>query len=198
MPVERRLREGMQRNADVLDPDIDRLLGSVVARTRRRVRVRRAAIGLAATVATIAVIALGPQALDAVRDLRRDQPARPSPPTVVPDSQALTGTFARRVSGSPSMSANGMAGRWSIDLQADGTMGVVAPDGFTGVLSGSLFQVEGGQFRTAVLGQDVCSFDSPGTYRWIRSGDTLTFEALNDPCRARVELFTFGPWRAVP
>jgi len=77
-------------------------------------------------------------------------------------------------------------------------MGVVAPVGFTGVLSGSLFQVEGGQFRTALIGQDVCSFDSPGTYRWIRSGDTLTFEALNDPCRARVELFTSGSWRAGP
>ncbi len=198
MPVERRLREGMQRNADVLDPDVDRLLGSVVVRTRRRVRVRRAAIGLAATAATIAAIALGPQALDAVRDLRRDQPAQPSPPTVAPDAQALTGTFARRVSGSPSMAAKGMVGRWSIDFRADGTMRVAAPDGFTGVLSGSLFQVEGERFRTALLG-DVCSFGSPpGTYRWIRSGDTLTFEALNDPCRARVELFTSGSWRAVP
>ncbi len=40
MPIERRIREGAERNADVLDPDVDRFLDSVIHRTRRRLVVR--------------------------------------------------------------------------------------------------------------------------------------------------------------
>ena len=36
MPVERRLRQGFHRNADALEPDVDRFLSTVVHRTRRR------------------------------------------------------------------------------------------------------------------------------------------------------------------
>ena len=41
MPIERRIRQGAERNAGVLDPDVDRFLDSVVHKTRRRQVVRR-------------------------------------------------------------------------------------------------------------------------------------------------------------
>ena len=196
MPVERRLRQGLERNAGVLDPDVARFLDTVVTRSRRRVRVRRVAATVAVAAAAVVVVAIGPRAIDAVRDLRQTQPAQPTP-TVTPNGEVLTGTYTRQVDGSPTITENGMAGRWTIQLNADGTITATAPRGYSGVLSGILFETDGDRFRTSVFGQDVCTFLPLGSYRWSRSGGTLSFEVEDDQCEARVEFFTSGSWRSV-
>ncbi len=194
MPVERRLREGMQRNADGLNPDVDRLLAEVVRKTRRRVMLRRAAIVLTAATALFLALAVGPRALDALRNAREQVPATKPPPTAS-GFQALTGSFTRRLTASsPAVRANQMAGEWTIDLHADGTMRVTAPPAFTGVLSVVQFQVTENRFRTNLFNQDVCTNLALGTYRWSRSGRTLTFTVVDDPCEARVALLSSHEW----
>jgi hypothetical protein len=194
MPVERRLREGMQRNADGLNPDVDRLLAEVVRKTRRRVMLRRAAIVVTAATALFLALAVGPRALDALRSAREQVPAT-RPPHTTSGVQALTGSFTRRLTASsPAVRANQMAGEWTIDLHADGTMTVTAPPAFNGVLSVVQFQVTGNRFRTSMFIQDVCTNLALGTYRWSRSGDTLTFTVIDDACEARVTLFASERW----
>jgi hypothetical protein len=75
MPVDRRLREGFRRNADSLDPNVDRFLGEVVRRSRRRVLVRRLASVTVVAALVVAAIVIGPRTLDALRGLRNGQPA---------------------------------------------------------------------------------------------------------------------------
>jgi hypothetical protein len=194
MPVERRLREGMQRNADALNSDVDRLLAEVVRKSRRRVMVRRAAIVVTAATALFLAIAVGPRALDALRNAQERVPATKPTPTVS-GVQALTGSFTRRLTeSSPAVRVNQMAGEWTIDLHADGTMGVTAPPAFTGVLSVVQFQVTGDRFRTNFHLPNGCTNLPLGTYRWSRSGPTLTFTVIDDACQARVTLFASEVW----
>ena len=63
MPIERRIRQGAERNAGVLDPDVDRFLDSVVHKTRRRQVVRRSLSAAASLAAVVLVVALGPSVL---------------------------------------------------------------------------------------------------------------------------------------
>jgi hypothetical protein len=75
-------------------------------------------------------------------------------------------------------------------------MTVSAPDGFSGVLSGILYQIEGDRFRTNLFVQDICS-DQPVTYLWVRRGEELSFTPLGDPCQGRVAVLTSASWRRV-
>ncbi|MGZ5300053.1 MAG: hypothetical protein ACXWDU_10305, partial [Actinomycetota bacterium] len=63
MPIERRIREGVHRNAGVLDPDVDRFLGSVVHRTRRRQQIHRSLTVAASVVVVVLAVVLGPSVL---------------------------------------------------------------------------------------------------------------------------------------
>ena len=194
MSVDRRLRGGLHRNADVLDPQVDRLLDDVIRKTRRRVLVRRVAVSAAAAAAVVFAVAVGPSALHALQDLRYRAPAtRPTPTAAA--VQTLTGTFTRRLTAdSAAIRSNSMVGVWTIDLHDDGTTTVTAPPEFTGVLSGFQFQVTGDQFRTNLFIQDVCTSLPLGTYRWTRSGNALSFTVVDDQCAARVAFFTGASW----
>ncbi len=194
MLVERRLREGMQRNAQVLDPDVDHLLPGVMRQSRRRVATRRGAIVGAGVAALVFAIVIGPRVVDALRTSEHRVPASTPTPSLS-NTQALTGSFARRLdANSPGAQENEMAGEWTIELHADGTMNIVAPPRFAGVLSAVQFQVTGNRFRTDLFVQDVCTNLPLGSYRWSRSGGTLTFKVIDDACEARVALFTSHSW----
>ena len=67
MSVDRRLREGLDRNAEVPDASLDALLISVRTRARRRRAVRRAAWSAGVTLVVVAMVALGPPVIDALR-----------------------------------------------------------------------------------------------------------------------------------
>jgi uncharacterized protein YndB with AHSA1/START domain len=64
MSVERRLREGLEASASVVDVDVDRQLRLVLDRGRRRRRMVRVAAVAAVAAAVVAALVLVPHALD--------------------------------------------------------------------------------------------------------------------------------------
>lgn len=199
MSLDRRLREGLGRITSGIDPDVDWHLHQAVRGARRRVALRRAGAALAVAAAIIVSVVLGPRALDVLwRSSRPPAVGQPAPTVVAPTTlgnQAIAGTYSRTVpAGDPDARSSRLAGRWRIQLRPDGTMAVGAPAGFTGVLSGSQFQVQADTFRTTLFIQDLCSNLPVPTYRWIRVADRLRFTPVDDRCRARVTVLASGPW----
>ena len=78
MPIERRIRQGAERNAGVLDPDVDRFLDSVVHKTHRRQVVRRSLTAAASVAAVVLAVAIGPDVLGGIGD-RADRCPGPRP-----------------------------------------------------------------------------------------------------------------------
>jgi hypothetical protein len=196
MPVERRLRGGLERNAGVVDPDVERFLAIVVRRARPRVIMRRAAAGLAVAAALATALVAGPPVLHVIQSAHRDVPA--AHPSRTPGVTPLSGTFTRTVApGTTAITVNHMAGSWTIRLGGEAIQAVSAPPGFTGVLSTFQFQVRGSMFRTNLFIQDVCANKPAGTYRWAVSDRILRFTAVSDPCQARVAFFTSGQWQEI-
>jgi hypothetical protein len=199
MSLDRRLRQGLERITAGIDPDVDWHLHRAARDARRRVARRRTGATLAVAAAIIASVVIGPRALDALSDSTRQPPVGQPAPTVAPPTtlgnQAIAGTYRRTVpAGDPDTQSNHLAGRWTIRLRPDGTMAVGAPAGFTGVLSGSQFQVQADSFRTTLFIQDLCSSLPVPTYRWTRVGDRLRFIPVDDRCGARVTVLASGPW----
>lgn len=80
MSVDRRFREGLDRNADVPEASLDTLLTSIVHRATRRRRARRVAWAVAVSFGLAAALVLGPRVLDVLRELgRAPVPAGPIP-----------------------------------------------------------------------------------------------------------------------
>ena len=136
MPLERRIREGAERNAGVLEPDVDGSFSTVVREVRRRRRIRRTLSTVVAITVVAAVIVVAPGALDAVRGSR--VPAVGSEPTQIttPSPAQIPGTpatFTRTISqGLAVVRANGLEGRWIIAIDAGGGISLLAPETFTG------------------------------------------------------------------
>ena len=142
MPVERRLRQGFHRNADALEPDVERFLSTVLYRARRRRLVRRRMAASVAVAAMLALAVLGPRVVDAMRNSRL--PGISPSETATPGPQGLTGTFQGRLwPGVDAVRVDRMAGQWAIMMNPDGTMDVQAPSAFVGVLAGYRFQPQG-------------------------------------------------------
>ena len=102
MPIERRIREGAERNAGVLDPDVDSLPGHRSSvETRRRQVVRRSLTGAAAAAAVALAVFVGPSVLDGIEGANGNVPGgNPTPsvaPSVPPIVPFLTGTFTRSI-----------------------------------------------------------------------------------------------------
>jgi hypothetical protein len=190
MPLERRLRQGFHRNADALEPDVDRFLSTVVRRTRRRLLVHRMVASAVVAATLAAAVVLGPQVVDAIRSskLPANAPSETAP-------QGLAGTFIGRLRhGLDAVNADRMVGQWTIVMSRDGTMSVQAPSAFVGVLGSYRFQPQGASsFRTNLFAHDVCRGLPWGRYTWSRSGDDLTFKVTHDPCDARLALLTSEP-----
>jgi hypothetical protein len=80
MSVDRRFREGLERNADMPEVPLDTLLPSIVHRATRRRKARRVAWSCVVALGLGAVVVLGPRALDLLRELGRSPtPAAPIP-----------------------------------------------------------------------------------------------------------------------
>ena len=132
MPIERRIREGTERNAGVLDPDVNRFLDSVVHKTRRRQVIRRSLTVAASVAAVVVAIVLGPSVLDGIGGSGATVPgSSPTPsvvPSVTPGVPLLTGTFTRSIpEGTAVVRANGIAGTWTISAEADGSVRLLPP-----------------------------------------------------------------------
>jgi hypothetical protein len=200
MPIERRIREGTERNAGVLDPDVGRFLGSVVHKARRRVVIRRS-LTAAASIAVVAAVAVaGPSVLDDIRGSNGIAPgSTPTssavPITVPPVASLLTGTFTRSIAeGSAVVRNNGLAGTWTIDAANDGSARLVAPGSFPGAHASASFEVHPDTLRSAAFGSDICSGLPAGSYHWSAQSGFLVLTAISDPCDARVIVLAAGPW----
>jgi hypothetical protein len=78
MSVDRRLRDGLDRNADVPEAPLDNVLTSIRRRANRRTKVRRVAWVGAVSFGLVGALVLGPRVLDALREL--GPPPRPAAP----------------------------------------------------------------------------------------------------------------------
>jgi hypothetical protein len=204
MPVERRIRQGAHRNADVLTPDVDAFLGSVVRRARRRTLLRRS-LGAAVAIPVLAlVIVAGPSAIQAIRDTGSTVTAtRPTitgttpSPSATTVSPLLTGVFTRTLKDNLAVvQANGIAGTWTISAGPGGRLRLVSPASFAGDGTSRPFEMQTDTLSTDAFGGGVCSGLPSGTYRWAHVGRYLILTAISDACDARVVVLASGPWRS--
>jgi hypothetical protein len=199
MPVERRIREGAERNAGVLHPDVDRFLDSVVQRTRRRHVVRRSLTAAASVAAMVAAVMLGPSVLEGIRGSGGTVPGSdittsvaPSLPPILP---FLTGTFTRSIpEGTAVVRANGIAGTWTISADAEGGVRLLAPGSFAGAHASHPFGMQADSLSTDAFRSDICAGLPAGTYRWTVQAGFLVLTTLSDRCDARVVVLGAGPW----
>ena len=186
MSFDGRLREGLDRAASPFDPDIEGALQSVLARRRRRVRVRQAALVLATAVA-VAALVLGVRIGPGARLADEASSADGIEQIFGRYEVALTADDNAGVSPS-------LAGRWEMQLNANGTVDLAAPDTFRAEQNplGISYTATESAFRTNIFYDNFCL--SVGSYTWRRSIDGLVFEVMVDACEIRRVLLTSRPW----
>ena len=197
MPIERRIREGAERNASVLDPDVDRFLDSVVhgdSSSAGSPSLVSAAISL---MAVSLIVVVGPGLVRGIQDVDGGATPGGDPSlSVAPAPPLLTGTFTRSIpEGTAVVRVNGIAGTWTIRATADGTTRLLAPEAFVGARASRPFELQATTLRTDALGSDVCAGLPAGTYSWSVHDGFLLISAVSDPCDARIVILTAKPWK---
>ena len=201
MSLDRRLRAELERDAGHIVPDVERNLGIVEARSRRRDTVGASNLLLAAAIVVAALI------------VRVGIPASgvggPEPSTVVasPSSSpslttaygAIAGTYTVTLdSANASVAEYRLGGTWTMRLAATGEIFLSPPASFgsgTSFLSGVAFTVSGDRFRNNIFYNDYCS--SVGTYTWSLTGAQLQFAPVGDSCAIRQTLLSMLPWQLI-
>jgi hypothetical protein len=197
MSVERRLREGLERSASAVQPDMGRRLPEAIARGRRRRRARRASL-IVGTVAALAAIGVAvPQVTSYVQHVQH--PAVSPGPTLRPGPDAvIAGSYTSKLRPtSQVIRDNGMAGTWTLRLKPNGVITLVAPGSFHGDLASVAFRVQGDRFTTNALVNDPRCSNDVGVYRWQRAGRTLVFTPVSETCAVRRALFSSQPWHTL-
>ncbi len=186
MSIDDRLREGLGRSMSAIDSDAEGHLGDARRRGRRRLVIRRATAVVAIAAAILVVVVAAPS----LRELMRDQGRRPAaPPSLAPISGTYTTTIKTNdLAGS----GGGAVGTWLLTLDGNGTLDLASLTNGDQGRSITQYQVTGGQFITTALTDTMCS--GTGLYEWSRTGTTLTFTVLSDPCPLRVAIFSAHEW----
>jgi hypothetical protein len=189
MSAEDHVRDQVARSVRHIDPDIGTVLGRVSKRGRRR---RRLAVAMRVSVAA-GLIALIVIAGPSVLDLMRTSPNRPNSPTA--PYSAIAGTYGATIDAKPGVVTQArMAGRWTLRLDPDGSLDLVAPPRFQAETSGVTYRLIGQEFQTNAFPNDLCPKRLPGRYRWSKAGGQLRFTIVEDACEARRILFTGQTW----
>jgi hypothetical protein len=194
MSLDRRMRDGLDRLAAEIEPDVEGRLQATLERARRPQLVSFA-MPLAATAVVIVLVALvAPPIVDRVREgFGASIGATPSPSS---PTATLVGAYAASVApGDPAVDEHNLSGEWTIAFETTGVLSVMAPTGFAGTRTGYVYEVTGDQLVTDLFGSDVCTTLLPGTYRWELAGDSLTFAVVDDPCAGRAALLAGQEWR---
>jgi hypothetical protein len=194
MSVERRLREGLERSASGVLPDVGRRLPEAIARGRRRRRARRAS-SILATVAVLVGIGFAvPHVTTFVQRIRH--PAVSQGPTLTPGPDAaIAGTYTSKLRAtSQTIQDNGMAGSWTLRLGVSGVITLSAPRSFHGDLASTAFRILGERFTTNAFVNDSRCSNDVGVYQWRRAAATLVFTPISDKCALRRALFSSQPW----
>ena len=198
MPTDRDLRESFDRVAKHVESDVPRHLHQTLRIGRRRTLMRRTVRVFSVAAAVAVLVLVGPATLRWIDGLRTNTPAGTptATPSVTGRGSPIAGSYSVTIADTHGViRREGMAGPWTLRLEADGTVLLSSPPSFKASITGIVFDLAGDQFRTNAFVTDVCSNDGPGIYRWQRSGQSLTFTAIADTCDARVALFTTKPWR---
>lgn len=188
--LDRRLREGLRAEAEVAKVAAMDRLPAVHSSGRRRLLRHRVSLG--ATVVLAAAVAVGGGVF--VLDLRDSS----APPPVAPVPTGLTGLYSRDVTAAQAAGTSVVAGHWSLEFSSDGSVRVVAPSGYHGVLSGTTFESSAESMRTSLFVQDLCAGQPIGSFAWSRSSGLLRFTEAGDACEARRTLLIGGAWRVGP
>jgi hypothetical protein len=197
MPLDQRLRDGFQRSARAIDPDVESGLRDLGARRRRR-RIVRAAIGVAVvTAGAIGAISLGP-VIDSLQGGDR-VPVGPPPTSTTPrgtpiDGRWVTPSLNRHeyLAAIPSKYRDEVSRNQ--DMRASISFELTLHDGRWAAIERRPDRppVEGQIGTFFVDGDHVVMTDPTGgnyVYRWTISGDTLTLAVLRN---------TAGPTDGVP
>ncbi len=191
MSIDRRLRQGLERSATVVDPDLRATLPDALNRGRRRKRWLNAARATTFIVSATLVAVVGSQLL---HSFRNEQPATKTPsPSVSPQYAAIAGTYTATIEPHTGLPAAGMVGRWSLELSSDGVLAMTAPPGSTLPISAAYFQLHGHRFQTNAFSSDTCH-GTIGTYEWGLSAGYLRFTKITDRCPVREAIFAARQW----
>ena len=186
--MEDRIRELLRDRAEDMPARWD-LPARVQARARRRIALTMAATALAIVVVMVATVA-------GIRQLTATHlpvPVTPGPKLI--DTSAIAGTYQAALADDRFLVRKGsMVEMWTMWLGPHGTIDVLAPPA---ILKGDSFQITGNEFRTDLFATSDCAGLHPGLYRWIYSGDFLTFTPIHEPCTARAAVLAARPWRSV-
>ena len=167
MSVDDRLRRGLDANATAFEPEVETSLHVVRRRGRRAGRARMARTGsliVAAAAATALVTVVVQTGLPEDRS--------PAPPVSEPSPTAdLFSRYEADVTRPPRL-----AGHWVVELRGNGSALVTPPDGYPGVVSGTIFTADRARLRINLFAQDVCADLGNGEYDWSRERDRLVLD----------------------
>ena len=194
MPLDRRLREDLDRLASAIEPDVESHLQASLNRARRRSRRRGVASALVFAAVVLGIVMIGPAVLETLRDGPSLVGSTSSPAELEPLRGRYTTTVA---SDDAAVQEHAMNGEWTIEYGDEGILDVTAPAAFSGTRTGYSFEVTGNQLRTDLFSADVCSGLLPGSYRWQLVDATLTLAVLDDACPGRAALLSEAPWRSI-
>jgi hypothetical protein len=202
MSLDRRLRDELRREAAAIEPDVERHLGAVEARARRRGGIGASTVLLAAAIVVAAIILRvpDPRLGDGAGSSGSPSPVASSPPS--PSLSApvtypqIAGTYVAILDGADAaVKRDALGGEWTMRLQPEGVVFLSPPASFVpgaSGLSGIAFSLVGDHFRTNLFYNDYCN--SIGTYAWSRAVNTLTFTQVDDTCSIRRTLLATTPW----
>ena len=187
MSIDPRVRKGLHRAMSAIDADADGLLVEARRRGRRRVITYRAVAGVAFVTALVFLVLLAPVLLDALGSQHRQ-------PATEPPALSVEGTYVTTITDedAASIGARDAAGAWLLTLRGDGVMTLASLDNADLGRATTPYQTVGDQIITAALTGDDCT--GVGRYIWSRTGSTLTFERVSDPCDLRVLILSSQMW----
>ncbi len=194
MSIDRRLRQGFERSAIVVDPDPRVTIADAVSRGKRRKRLANSARATAVIVLVALISLIASQLLRGVYD--RQPATKTPPPPIAPEYTEIAGTYAAKIERHTGPPASDMVGTWSLDLSTDGVLVLVPPSGSAFPTSPATFQVQDRRFQTDALATGACA-GTFGTYTWALSAGHLRFTKIEDRCPVRVTLFAARQWQSL-
>jgi len=188
MSMDDRLRSGLRAGAADIEPDVERHLSIVTRRSRDRSTIVPATAMVLVAVAAVISLALFYRP-DGARE-----PAAPQDPADV-----LVGTYRVHLDESQQPSEPTLRGEWELEFDAQSGITVTAPASFvpaSGAFpNGYAYVLRGDSMTTNLLTREL-GYDcaGPGSYRWHKTGGSLSFETIADTCRERIAILTSGDW----
>lgn len=196
MPLDRRLRDGFDRAASTVDPDVEMHLEQTLQRAARSRTASVAGTVLAASAATLAFIVV--IRLLGAPDGGVGGPSPSAQPS--PSSTGLNGAVVGTYSVTLNEADTGVAtaglslvGTWSMTLGPSGAIELIPPASFEGSrATGHTFSLDGSTLRTDLYYNDYCT--SIGSYMWDVTADGLTLTVADDACEIRRTILATREW----